>query len=77
MENPRVSDAACLAAFEKCEHSAVEVMVTPTHIVIIDNAAPVGMREVSRFKMEDAEAAQTAYRIAFFRPILEAALNIQ
>lgn len=71
MENPRVSDAACLAAFAACEKSAVTVVANQTHIIIVD-----GRKEIARFIMEDAAQASTAFQLAYFRPILEAALNI-
>lgn len=71
MENPRVSDAACLAAFDACNKSTVTVVANQSHIVIVD-----GRKEIARFPLEDAEQASTAFQLAYFRPILEAALNI-
>lgn len=70
----RVSDAQCLAAANACINSEINLLKTDGGYVVFDGNSPAGKQVLhSGASLEDAT---TAYQIAFFRPQLEAALNV-
>lgn len=70
----RVSDAQCLAAANSAIHNEISLLQTDGGYVVFDGNAQAGKQVLH--KGSDREAAIVAYQIAFFRPQLEAALNV-
>lgn len=70
----RVTDAQCLAAENAASNNEISLLKTDGGYVVFDGNAPAGKQVLH--KGTDLEAAGTAYKLAYFRPMLEAALNV-
>lgn len=70
----RVSDAQCLAAANAVEHNGIQLIKTDSCYFVIDINQKSGERVLA--KEADLEKAGIHYQIAYFRPMLEAALNV-
>lgn len=76
-DHPRVTDAQCLSAFVAYEKSNVEVVpMEGGRISIIDHSRKVGERLLGIFTQEQNDEAVLCFQLAWMRPILEAALNV-
>lgn len=70
----RVNDAQCLAAANAAKDNGIQLIQTDSCYFVIDINQKAGERVLA--KESDLEKAGILYQIAYFRPMLEAALNV-
>jgi hypothetical protein len=70
----RVSDAQCLAAAHAAKSNEVSLLQVDGRYVVFDGNAPAGKQVLANDT--DLEKIKISYEIAYFRPMLEAALNV-
>jgi len=73
--DPRLSDAACLAAAD-VDCSNIGLFHYKPKLIVRDMARPIQDQTLYSGPDTDIEAAENAYRVAFFRQIITAALNV-
>ena len=75
MADHRLSDAACLACGE-VDMSSIALFNYKPHLIVRDLSLPLQEQTLYSGPDTDLLAAESAYKIAFYRKLLTAALNV-